>query len=952
MIGSRYSGYKMPVTMIAGRLSLHHLFLILWIGSTVHAQQINVTGKVQDQENNSVLTGANVLLKGNETYATISDESGMFAFKGIKAGEYVLQISFIGYETYLSDIKNIQNSFSFGTLHLKVSENPLDEVVVEGKIPIATVKGDTMEYNADAYKTNPDADAEDLVKKMPGIVLQDGKVQAEGEDVKKVYVDGKPFFDQDPTLALKSLPAEVIQNIKVYDEESEQAQFSGFSDGETVKVMDIITRTETKNGQFGKLYFGGGLPDKYQLGSNINYFNEDRRISLIGQSNNINIQNFSTEDLLGITSSSGGRGGGRSVGRPGGRSGGRDGGFGGPGMSGQDFMVGQQAGISRTTAVGFNYSDKWSEKVNVSGSYFFNTSENKRDEERYQEYFTESVLQNQIYTENTNSNSTNYNHRFNFRLEYNMNEYNRLMIMPRLSFQLNQSESNRVGNSWSGDTLLSSNLSNSANDRTGFSISNQIMFSHRFQKRGRTISLNVNTSMRPQKIGRYMMSESIDSEKAPASDSLNQFNDSRSNSNTLSGRVVYTEPIGENSQLMFNVDNTITYENSDRKAYNYDYLSNGYQLFDTSLSNVFTSSYYTQEFGSGYRYRKDKINLNLGLDYERAYLHSEQEFPQEYILDQPFNSLLPNFRFKYNISKTKNLNINYRTRSRAPGVEQLQNTIDNSNPLQLESGNPDLKPLYEHNISLRYRATNKEKATVFFVMGSIRFANNYIGNSTWFASADTLIYNDIILQRGGQFKQPVNLDNYRNIRLQTTYGLPVKGIKSNFNISASYSFTQTPGMINYVLSYSKNNTYGTGLGLSSNISEKIDFTLSSYISYNDARSSLQGEESSSFFNHKITTDLAIIFWKGITFRTTAGSQYYYWTDEKEDEAIFLLNMEVGKKVFKNQLGEIKVAVFDVLAQNKSISRNVTDAYVEDVKSNVLQRFVMFSFNYKIRNFGS
>lgn len=922
---------------------LHCLFLLILVGSRVHAQQINVSGKVIDDKNNSVLTGANVLLKGNETYATITDESGMFVFKAIKEAEYVLQISYMGYETFTSDVKNIQISYSFATIRLKVSDNPLEEVVVEGKIPLATLKGDTTEYNADAYKTNPDADAEDLVRKMPGIIVDDGKVQAEGEDVKKVYVDGKPFFDQDPTLALKSLPAEVIQNIKVYDEESEQARFSGFDDGDPIKVMDIITRTDTKNGQFGKLYISGGLPDKYHLGANVYFFNEDRRISFIGQSNNINKQNFSSEDLLGLASASGGGSGGR---------GGRRGRSGGRGMSGRDFMVGQQAGISSTTALGLNYSDEWSDKIKVSGSYFFNFSDNLREEEKYQQYYTESQLQNQIYSENSNSNSTNYNHRFHFRLNYNINENNRLLITPRVSFQSNESESNRIGNSWAGDTLLNRNASLSNNDRSGFNISNRIMFSHKFQKRGRTISLNLNTSMHSQIADRYQISERIDNERALSSDSLNQYDDSQSNNNMLSARIVYTEPIGEYSQLMLNAASSITYEYSDRKAYNFDYLGNSYLLFDTSLSNVFNSNYFTQKIGAGYKYRKEKASLTLGVDYENANLHSEQEFPEDYILNQTFNSFLPSASFRYRMSKTKNLNLRYRTRSRAPSVEHLQNTIDNSNPLQLRIGNPDLKPRYEHSISLRYKATNKEKATVFFIMGSIRFADNYIGNSTWFAYTDTLIYNNIILQRGGQLRQPVNLNNYRNLRFQTTYGLPIMAIKSNFNISASYAYSQTPGMINNVLSYSKDNTFGTGLGLSSNISEKIDFTVSSYSSYNKARSSLQGEEDNSFFRQKATVDLAIIFWKGITFRTTAGSQYYYWTTKKEEEAFFLLNMEVGKKLFKNQLGEIKVSVFDLLEQNRSITRNVTDAYVEDVKSNVLQRFVMLSFNYKLRNFGS
>ena len=373
--------------MLINVYKLNYLILLLLFGSTVLAQDIKVSGKVIDNENKSVLTGANVLLKGNKTYAAITDESGVFNFNSIIKGEYVLQISYLGYESYKSDLKNIQNSVSFGIIHLKVSNTSLEEVVVEGEIPLAVLKGDTVEYIADAYKTNPDADAEDLIKKMPGIIVADGKVQAQGEDVKKVYVDGKPFFDQDPTLALKSLPAEVIQNIKVFDEQSEQVQFTGFDDGETLKVMDIITRTKMKNGQFGKLLIRGGYEDKYQLGANVSFFDEERRISLIGQSNNINQQNFSNEDLLGVV----GTGGGFNN-----RSGGRRGRFGGQGMSSRDFMVGRQSGISTTTAFGVNYSDSWSDKIKVAGSYFFNMAE-KRNIIVKDYYDINQILYNLLY---------------------------------------------------------------------------------------------------------------------------------------------------------------------------------------------------------------------------------------------------------------------------------------------------------------------------------------------------------------------------------------------------------------------------------------------------------------------------------------------------------------------------------------------------------------------------
>lgn len=928
------------------------ILLLLLIVVSLHSQTINVSGSLIDIEDQSALIGANVILNGNQQYATISEQSGRFIFKGVKPGLYLLQVSYVGYEPYISEKVQIKETYDFGLIKMKTKNTSLDEVVVEGKIPLAITKGDTVEYNADAYKTNPDADAEDLIKKMPGVVVDEGKVQAQGEDVKKVYVDGKPFFDQDPTLALRSLPAEVIQKIEVFDEQSEQAKFTGFDDGETIKVMNIVTRSNMKTGQFGKLYIGGGLPDKYNVGGNVNLFDKDRRISIIGMSNNVNQQNFSNEDLLGVVGNTG-RSGGGFRGRPSG-GGGRPSGGGmrsGGGISNQDFMVGQQNGISKTTAFGLNYSDKWGDKINVAGSYFFNLSDNNSEQDILQQYFTDSDFTSQSYQESNNSSSTNYNHRFHFKLDYDINENNKLIIQPRISLQTNESENYINAYSWLNDTLLNQNKSSYNNSMSGLNISSQIVYMHKFAKTGRTISLNLNTSMGPRNSDNYQKSYQLNTEENLATDSLNLFNDYLSNNNGISGRLVYTEPIGENSQLMFNVNSSVSFEKSDREAYNFDFVNNSYNQLDTALSNIYSSSYYTQQFGGGYKYRKGKNFFMFGLNYEHAELKSEQLFPEESFMNNTYNSFLPMAVFRYSISRSKNLSVFYRSNSKSPTIEQLQNTIDNSNPLQLEVGNPELNPAFEQSLFLRYNVTNTEKATVFFIMGRIRHSNNYIGNSTWFAQTDTMINNSVLLQQGGQISQPINLDNYWDVRLFSTYGLPIKKLKSNFNINLSYNYTYTPGIIDDLLTYSKNNIFGTGLVLSSNISERIDFTISSNTKYNKANSSLQNQLSNTFLNQKTEIDLSLLLWKGITFRTSAANQYYFYPDQDYDESIFLVNMEVGKKLFKNQRGELKVSVFDLLNQNNSISRNVTDLYVEDVRTNALQRFFMLTFNYQIRNFG-
>ena len=273
----------------------------------IFAQTVAVQGQVIDAQDNSPLPRAHILLtdkEGRWTQTAITDGNGFFNLENVQLGQYNLTVSFIGFEEYNKEILVKDMEINLGLIPLREGIDLQIVQVTEQVLPVLQ-KGDTTQFNAAAYKTLPDVNAEDLLEKMPTIVIEEGKVQAQGEDVKRVLVDGKPFFGEDPTAALRNLPAEVIDKIQVFDQQSEQAQFTGFNDGETSKTINIITKASMRNGQFGKIYAGYGYEDKNQAGGNINIFNGDQRISIIGMSNNINQQNFAAEDLLGVVGSSG-----------------------------------------------------------------------------------------------------------------------------------------------------------------------------------------------------------------------------------------------------------------------------------------------------------------------------------------------------------------------------------------------------------------------------------------------------------------------------------------------------------------------------------------------------------------------------------------------------------------------------------------------------------------------
>ena len=407
------------------------LFIFTWCFSSL-AQTVNLTGSVKDNTENLPVAGATVFLQSRTDSTNkqlmLTDSLGSFRVR-TASGLYKLQITAVGYIS-LDTLLLLNDSLAnIGAVSLIQNEGLLGEVVVRAALPPVKQKDDTLEYNSSAFKVNPDANAEDMVKKMPGITIEQGTVKANGEDVKKVTVDGRDFFGEDATAALKNLPAEIIDKIQVFDRLSEQAQLTGFEDDNTAKGINIVTKANMRNGQFGRLYAGYGTDNRYSAGGNVSFFNGDRRISLVGMTNNINLQNFSTEDLLGVTSSNDNRQGGGGA-----RSGG--GGNNRGSSNSGNFLVGQQSGISKTNALGINFADKWGDKLNITGSYFFNNSNNNADQSTNRQYFLENDSI-QFYSEKRISSSTNDNHRINMRMEYKMDSSNTIIITPNISFQKN-----------------------------------------------------------------------------------------------------------------------------------------------------------------------------------------------------------------------------------------------------------------------------------------------------------------------------------------------------------------------------------------------------------------------------------------------------------------------------------------------------------------------------------
>jgi len=789
---------------------------------SVGANAQSLKGRLVDPNSSKPLRRASVILTGlkdsTARFNTISDSSGRFEFRNLYSDSFLLRVSFVGYDEFKQIVGINSEALDLGTLFIPRSIKQLGEVVVVSKIPPVQQKGDTVEYNASHFKVNPDATAEDMVKKLPGVTVdRQGTVTAQGEQVRKVTIDGRDFFGDDATAALRNLPAEIIDKIQVFDRLSDQAQFTGFDDGNTLKALNIVTKANMRNGQFGRIYAGYGTDDRYSAGGNVSFFKDDRRISVVGNFNNINQQNFASQDLLGVTSGGGNRGG---FGGFGGRQGNRGGGnrAGGSTNFGNqaNFLVGQQNGIAKTNAAGINFSDQWGKKLTVTGSYFFNNSNSLNDQVTNQQ----SLNGNDFYKEISLSRDNNYNHRINFRLDYKIDSANSLLITPSINLQKNNGNSVYSTDAGFGEIVKSSSNNTTNTDVSGYNIGNNILFRHSFKKKGRTMSVGLTTNFNRKSGNSYVVGDnkSFDTTGILMQDSLqNQFSDNFTNGNTISTNLAYTEPIGKKGQLQINYTPSFTKSKADQETYQFNNSDQKYSLFDTTLSNKFTNNYATQNGGISYRNGNRDRQISIGINFQYSKLSSDQQFPRTGSIDKSFTDILPNFRFRKKLSLRSSINVFLRTSVSPPSVSQLQNVYNVNNPLVISIGNPDLKQQYTGSLVARYTFTNTQKGQSFFANFFLQKTNDYISNAVYHAQNDSVLAPTVTLLSGGQLTVPVNLDGYWSARSLFTFGQPVKLIKSNLNLNAGVTYSRLPGLIDKEKILTNNYNYSLGVVVASNL---------------------------------------------------------------------------------------------------------------------------------------
>ncbi|MDE3236608.1 MAG: TonB-dependent receptor family protein [Bacteroidota bacterium] len=851
--------------------------------------------------------------------SALSVDGGSFEVKNIALGTWLAKITFQGYEPVFKRFTISKNDpiVNMGTIFMKIAPNDLGTVTVT-QSPIV-IKKDTVEFNASMFKTKPNAVAEDLLKKLPGIdVDKSGGVKAQGETVQRILVNGKRFFGDDPKMATKNLPPDVIDKIQVFDDLSDQSKFTGFDDGNRVKTINITTKKDKQKGYFGKAVAGIGDNNNYDESFNLHRFNGSQQISILGQGNDINKQNFTPQDILGGGSRGGRGGGGFNVG--GGSTG---------------------SGITTTWAGGANYRDSWGKNktTDVTGSYFYNNQSTATDQDSY----TQNILTSDSSTYNSSRQSSvtrNQNHRINLNIESRLDSMNSIVFRPNISIQNTSpsSSSSTVTTGGPNGIPIYTSVSNNYSNNSGFSINGaNFQFRHRFNKRYRTLSLDMNFSGNKNDGDGYVYSVNTFYNPVSKLDTINQHYIDSSHSYTISPTLSYTEPIGKNQIIELNYNYTLSASTSINNSYQYDNIAHTFTKFDSLFSNSYKYNSQSNRVTLNYRLQGTKFDFSVGSGMQWSDITSDNTTKNVQV-KQNFLNITPTAIFSYNYSRTKRLRIFYSGRTGQPSVSQLQPIKTTSDSINFTVGNPNLHPQFTHSLRVLYSSFDAATQRVIFATINASAITNDIQSSI------------TQLPNGSKISTYENLSGTYSVSGYFNYGFPLKKPKSNLNFTTNLGYNQSQTLVNLASNFTRNTTLGETIKWTTNLKDNFDMNFSSSTTYNIARYTLQPKQNIDYLSQTFSAEFTYYTHSGWIVATDFDYTYYGNRAPGYNSSVPLLNPSIAKQFLKNKAGELRLTCFDLLNQNVSVTRNITSNTVQDVRTNVLTRYVMLTFTYNLRNF--
>lgn len=901
--------------------------LIGLVTATAQNKLISFSGNILEKETDVPVEQATVQLlslpDSSFVTGTVTRQKGRFNISA-RPGKYVLKISFIGYTPFKKEVQLLSSkpSVNLGNLYLAPDAILLDEAVIVAEAPPVTIKADTTEYAASAYRTPEGSMLEELVKKLPGAeVDSDGKITINGKEVKKIMVDGKEFFSDDPKMSMKNLPVNIIEKIKAYDKKSDATRITGIDDGEEEAVLDLTIKKGMKKGWIGNLIAGYGTKERYEAGVMLNRFKDDTNFSIVGSLNNTNNTGFSEFGDAGQGLGSGGSG----------------------------------TGVTSGKSLGLNYA-RDTKKLRIGGNVQYGYSSNSANRKSSSETF---IGDKSSYANNLNTSVRKRNDiRANFRLEWRPDTMSTIIFRPNARYSKTDSENKGASETFNNNRYqINGKNSNSASNGSNYSINGRLQYFRKLNNKGRNFYLGINLGLSDSDTESESLSRThfytYDPDGNLTKDSLDirdRNTDRTGNNSTYNISASYTEPIFKNHFLQLRYE--FTHKKSDSKSlvYSQDYLEEeplGYVRAD-SLSNGVTNYYNAHNIELSLRGIYPKIMYNAGLDMtpqsslSDTYIGPNSARPT---LEQNVFNFAPAIMFRYMFTKQHTIMFRYRGQSNEPDIESLQETIDVTDPLNLRYGNPDLKPSFNNNIMLYY---NK------FVPDAMRsFSLNLFYSSTMNSVANKLYYDE---NTGARITRKENVNGNWNARGFFSFNTPFKNNKftlsANTNLSFSDAVSYTSVSKNEDAFLSTTHNFSAGERLTGNYRcDAFDISLNASVNYNLTRNSIQSNSNRENYdyifggNTNINLPWELFLSTDINYRIKRG----YSGDFNTDEIIW--NGQISKNILKNK-ATVRIKMYDILQQQTNLNRTISDTSMSDTEYNTLGSYVMFHFVYRLNTLGN
>ena len=890
--------------------------------------KVSISGSVKNDTDQPLIGSTVVLLQSADSVLVsfaMTDNQGNFEIKRVASGKYILQISYLGFEKTNKNltIQADQGDIAIGTINLKSTETMLEQVDIEGQRTPIFIRKDTIEYTADAFEVKPNATVEDLLKKMPGIeVEQDGTVTAQGEEVQKILVDGKEFFGQDPKIATKNLPAEVVDKVQVFDQKSENAQFTGIDDGQEQKAINLQLKDDKKKGMFGKVEAGAGTENTYEVQGNMNRFNKKLQLSLIGQLNNTNNQGFSFDDYVSFM-------GGMQRAFAGG------GGFRGGGTTGLPISQGPNYGFRTTGAGGLNFNYEFSKKTNLNISYFYNYYKNEQDAIA----FRETILQRgSFFTEDsTSETSITNNNRLNLYFQHKIDSSQEMSLRSSVTFNAADIDQLQIYENQNIERVtenLTTTDYQSEGNRTNFS--NELNYRKKLNSKGRSLSATFTLGGSDNTQDAFLNSLTAFPRGNLPDSLINQDQNQVDDQLNYSIRLSYTEPLKKRQYMTFDYRKQNNRNNLDKEFYDID-PTDFTRVFNELFSNQYKRDFNYDRGGVSYRLVRDNFNFNVGAEVQQTSLDGEW-ITRDTMINRQNTQFLPNFRFSWDLAKTRNIRIDYRTSVQEPSMDQLQPVPDLANPLNVYVGNPELQPEYRHRASLRFFSFSQFTQTSIFANLSATYTTEKISNT------------QTIDENFRQITTPINVDDDLRLTAFGSVSFQVKDLGSRIRLNSNISFNRGTTFFNGVDNDYDRFTTSGGITLNNANTEVWDISAGLRLSHSTTSYSINTERNQTFLNQTYFAD--IIWYITPKFNINTAIDYAVYSNEAftDQQAIPIWKAGISHYVLKNNRGEIKFTVNDILNRNLGVNRTANLNYVEEERITSLARYAMLSFVYNLSQF--